>query len=478
MRVAIYVRVSTTDQAEEGYSVDEQIDKLKKYCDIKDWGAPKVYTDAGFSGSNIKRPGLQKLIKDVKAGRVETVLVYKLDRLSRSQKDTLYLIEDVFNEAGAAFLSLQENFDTSTAFGKAMIGILSVFAQLEREQIKERMQMGKVGRIKSGKPSAWAKPPFGYNYSDGEYQVNELQASVVKRIFKDYNAGISITKLKDYLNEEGHIGKDVAWSYRTVRVLLANALYAGFTNFHGHLYKGNHTPIISKELYDKTQEELEKRQKKAYAQNNNPRPFQAKYMLSGLLFCGYCGARFSVILGAIRKDGTRYRRYQCYSTSPKGRVFTNKQHGPCPSKRYDMEPIENVILGEIEKLKIDPSLITDITSESNDDLEREALESRTAELYKKLEKLVGLYLDDSLPLEVLNQKKNNYQQEKDAIEAKLENMAENKKELSVKDATSILSKTPADIRSLSYDDQKLLVKQLISKITLTADTVRVYWRFA
>ncbi|WP_239828203.1 recombinase family protein, partial [Streptococcus pneumoniae] len=100
----------------------------------KDWNVYKVYTDGGFSGSNTDRPALESLIKDAKKRKFDTVLVYKLDRLSRSQKDTLHLIEDVFIKNGIEFLSLQENFDTSTPFGKAMIGLLSVFAQLEREQ--------------------------------------------------------------------------------------------------------------------------------------------------------------------------------------------------------------------------------------------------------------------------------------------------------------------------------------------------------
>ena len=150
-KVAIYVRVSTTSQAEEGYSIEEQIDKLESYCKIKDWTVYKVYTDGGFSGSNTERPALERLIKDADRKKFDTVLVYKLDRLSRSQKDTLFLIEDVFIKNGIEFLSLQENFDTSTPFGKAMIGLLSVFAQLEREQIKERMQLGKLGRAKAGK---------------------------------------------------------------------------------------------------------------------------------------------------------------------------------------------------------------------------------------------------------------------------------------------------------------------------------------
>lgn len=149
LRVATYTRVSTLEQAEEGYSIQEQQDKLEKYCEVKDWAITHRYSDPGFSGSNIKRPGIRELIAAAKQGDFDLVLVYKLDRLSRSQKDTLYLIEDVFQANQVDFVSLSENFDTSTPFGKAMIGILSVFAQLEREQIKERMTMGKIGRAKS-----------------------------------------------------------------------------------------------------------------------------------------------------------------------------------------------------------------------------------------------------------------------------------------------------------------------------------------
>ena len=153
MIVGIYVRVSTIEQAKEGYSIGEQTERLQKYCEAHDWKIYKVYTDAGYSGKDTNRPALQNLIKDVKAGKLNMVLVYKLDRLSRAQKDTLMLIEDVFLKNNADFISMQENFDTSTPFGRAMIGILAVFAQLEREQIKERMKMGKDARAKEGKYS-------------------------------------------------------------------------------------------------------------------------------------------------------------------------------------------------------------------------------------------------------------------------------------------------------------------------------------
>ena len=126
--IAIYVRVSTQEQAQNGYSVEEQTERLKKYSEAIGRNDFKIYTDGGFSGGNTDRPALQELINDIKSHLIDKVIVYKLDRLSRSQLDTLYLIEKVFLANDCDFVSISENFDTSTPFGKAMIGILAVFA--------------------------------------------------------------------------------------------------------------------------------------------------------------------------------------------------------------------------------------------------------------------------------------------------------------------------------------------------------------
>ena len=121
---ALYIRVSTDAQAEEGYSIEAQQEMLEGYCKAKQIADFKFYIDGGFSGSNIERPQMQELIEDIKYGKIKTVVVYKLDRLSRSQKDTLYLIEDVLNPNGTEFVSLNENLDTSTSIGRAMLGIM------------------------------------------------------------------------------------------------------------------------------------------------------------------------------------------------------------------------------------------------------------------------------------------------------------------------------------------------------------------
>lgn len=472
MRAAIYVRVSTLDQAEEGYSIDEQIDKLKKYCEVKDWQVIEIYTDPGFTGSNLDRPGLKKLLRDIENKRIETVLVYKLDRLSRSQKDTLYLIEDVFVSNNVSFVSLNENFDTSTAFGKAMIGILAVFAQLEREQIKERMQMGKLGRAKSGKAMSWNFEPFGYTHKNDSYEINQLESVIVKQMFNEYLNGLSITKLKDKLNSEGHIGKDIDWSYRSIKFILTNPIYCGFTKYKDQLFEGNHTPIISKEIFDNVQTQIKIRQTEAYKKNNNPRPFQAKYMISGLVRCGHCGAALGLHQYGVKKDGTRTKIYKCHSKSKK--KSTMKKADFCPSKDYKQEELEDLILNEIEKLRLNPTMMNDTPSEYYFD--SALLKKRYVELDKKMEKLVGLYLDDNLSIDFLNNKKDEIQKEKNSIEEKL-SQQHTESDLSADDAIDVLGNLNGSIFNKSYEVQKQIVRQLVKEIVLKDDETLIYWRF-
>lgn len=180
MNVFGYCRVSTSIQVEEGYSLEEQKSRIEAYCKGMGWNLLKVYVDAGESGAKADRPALQEMIRNIKM--VDKVVVYKLDRLSRSQKDTLYLIEDVFLKNNVEFVSMTENLDTSSPFGKAMIGILAVFVQLEREQIRDRMMMGKDARAKEGRVAYSFRTPIGYKYVNGELLVDD-DADQVREVY-------------------------------------------------------------------------------------------------------------------------------------------------------------------------------------------------------------------------------------------------------------------------------------------------------
>lgn len=475
-KVAIYVRVSTTNQVEEGYSIDEQKDKLEAYCKIKDWSVYNVYTDGGFSGSNTNRPAIEQLIKDAKKRKFDTVLVYKLDRLSRSQKDTLYLIEDIFIKNNIAFLSLQENFDTSTPFGKAMIGLLSVFAQLEREQIKERMQLGKLGRAKAGKSMMWAKTSYGYDYNreTGTVTINHAQSLAIKFMFESYLSGRSITKLRDDLNDK--YPKQIPWNYRAVRMILGNPVYCGYNQFMGEIYKGNHEAIITKETYDKTQNELKIRQRTAL-ENNNPRPFQAKYILSGISQCGYCGAPLKLLMGMVRKDGTRFIRYECHQRHPRKTkgvtVYNNNEK--CDSGFYEKDDLENYVLTEISKLQDDTGYLDKIFSGDNAaTIDRDSYKKQIEELSKKLSRLNDLYIDDRITLEELQSKSAEFISMRAALETELENDPALGKDKRKADMRKLLN--AEKVFSMDYERQKILARGIINKVQVTADKIVIKWK--
>ncbi len=475
-KVAIYVRVSTTNQAEEGYSIDEQKAKLTSYCDIKDWNIYEIYTDGGFSGSNTERPALEKLIRDAERKLFDTVLVYKLDRLSRSQKDTLFLIEDVFIKNGIEFLSLQENFDTSTPFGKAMIGLLSVFAQLEREQIKERMQLGKLGRAKSGKSMMWARTSYGYNYQKetGTLDINPAQSLVVKYIFERYLAGRSITKLRDDLNDK--YPKDIDWNYRAVRMILANPVYCGYNQYKGQVYPGNHEPIITEEDFNKTQEELKIRQNTA-AEKFNPRPFQAKYMLSGIAQCGYCGAPLTITLGTKRKDGSRNIRYQCKNRFPRTTrgVTTYNDNKKCDSRFYEKADVEENVLHQISKLQNDTSYLDELFSSTEDNgIDRDSYRKQIEELTAKLSRLNDLYIDDRITLEELQRRSAEFTLMRATLEAELENDQALKQQERKDDMRQILNR--GDVLGMDYEGQKVVVRALINKVQVTSEEIVIKWK--
>lgn len=474
-KVAIYVRVSTTNQAEEGYSIDEQKDKLTSYCDIMGWNVYNVYTDAGFSGSNTERPAIIKLIKDAQHKKFDTVLVYKLDRLSRSQKDTLHLIEDVFLENGIDFVSLLEKFDTSTPFGKAMVGILSVFAQLEREQIKERMQLGKIGRAKSGKAMMWARVAYGYDYdqSTGELTVNEAQAIVIREIFADYLSGMTIRKIKDKLNEK--YPKTPNWSYRAIRIIIENPVYCGKIRYNNVIYQGNHEPIVPEKDFDAAQEEIKERQIKAYKKTGQSRPFQGKYMLAGIAQCGYCLSPLRVTLGKIRKDGTRPRYYSCYQRFPRKKIaaVVYNDNRKCDSGSYRMEDIENYVINEILKMQRNAEYLDSIFDSPSKEIDREAIKKQIDSLENKISRLNDLYIDDRLTLDELKKKSSEFLQMKNTLESELESDTNSQKKDKKKKVQELLAK--GDIRKRDYEQQKMIVNILISKVQVTSDGINILW---
>jgi site-specific DNA recombinase len=297
-KVALYVRVSTQEQAEKGYSIPEQIEKLEARCLIggpenEEWQAIKPYVvDPGHTGKDTNREGLQLLLSRLKD--FDIVAVYKLDRLSRSQKDTLTLIEDYFLKNKVDVVSLQENFDTTTAVGRAMIGIMAAFAQLEREYIIERSLMGRTGRAKDGKWIGTNRPPIGYDYDQETKSlvINPYEAEQVKMVFALYLQGTGLQRIARIMNEKGFSHKYGDWTWwGGVHTMLSNPVYIGMVKFSKEFFPGKHEPIVDKETFDTVQDLLKTRSTSQLYKRVSP--------LSHLLFCGSCGAK----MFNLRKTG-------------------------------------------------------------------------------------------------------------------------------------------------------------------------------
>lgn len=320
-RAALYMRVSTDAQFEEGYSIEQQKEMLEAYCKAKRIEEYECYIDPGFSGSNIERPAMQNLIRDIREGRITHVLVYKLDRLSRSQKDTLYLIEDVFNTHDVTFTSLNENFDTSTPTGKAMLGMMSVFAQLERETIRERTRMGMLGRLKEGYWPGGARTPFGYDYDSAQGTlVPNADAARVERCFELLIAGYS----------PDNIARMLGFKYdNTVRNILGRKTYLGLIEYNGVCYPGRHAPLVSEETFARAQRILDQRAAR--------REWTSQYLLTGLLICGRCGAKMR-----YQKWGNAGVKIVCYSQQ-RSKPYLVKDPD-CDAPHYWADEIEQKVI--------------------------------------------------------------------------------------------------------------------------------------
>lgn len=488
LRVAIYVRVSTDIQV-DGYSIDEQLERLRKYCDAHGWTIYKEYVDPGYTGSNIDRPAMLKLLKDVREKKVDTVLVYKLDRLSRSQKDTLYLIEEEFLPNQVDFISMSENFDTSTPFGKAMIGILSVFAQLEREQIKERLAMGHIGRAKAGYWRGGSNPPIGYDFIDGMLVVNKYEAIQVKKIFSLFLEGETMNGIANYMNKN-YTNRYSNYEHSgIISKILRNKLYIGKIKYKGVEYDGIHEAIIDSEIFDRAQ----RRYKEISATDDHHyrSPFKGKHLLTGILFCGNCGARyFTWTARSSKKDesgkqtklGEKYAYYKCYSRDKNKQMKTVDF---CDAPTYKVELLDRIVLDEIKKLKFDPTYLKEVINTpdtTNADEEIRILKDRLKDVTGKIDKLMDLYTLGTIPIEDIGDRVKVLYQEKEKLENQINEVIENSTDpdvLSISETRDILDQFGDNLDELELADKRELVQSLIKRIEIGHErfTFKIYWKF-
>lgn len=463
-RVACYLRVSTENQI-ENYSIAEQKERLEAFCKAKDYNVFNYYIDPGYSGGNIERPALQQMLKDIHSHKIDMVVVYKLDRLSRSQKDTLNLIEDEFIKNNVEFVSVNENFDTSTPFGRAMIGILSVFAQLEKDQITERFTMGRIGRAKNGLFHGGGNTPTGYDYIDGKLVINEYEAIQVKEIFDRFLKGESINSIQAQMHIK-YTNKNGGWSSATsVYNAIKNSIYIGKTKFKGEEYEGMHQPIIDVKIFEKANTLLCSSNRSDTKNSAQKTPFRAGYLLSSLVYCGNCGAKYSA--------GHGY--YSCYSRNKTDKKYIIDPR--CNNIKIKISDLDNYIKCEILTLSFNPDRIKNYNCIDNKD-SSETLKKQLKLLDTQIEKLIDMYQFDNIDSSIIKSRIDKVSQEKIKIQQQLDS-TQNDSNHNNKIAEFInnLSKCQRIFKSESIEEQRLFISTLIDKITVMPDSkINIKWR--
>ena len=372
VKTGIYVRVSTEEQAEEGFSIRAQTEKLKSYAFLKDWDIYDIYSDEGISGKNIvDRPAINRLIQDIKEGKVNNVLVFKVDRLTRSIKNLMELVE-IFDEYKCSFNSLTESIDTETPSGRMFLKIIGIFAEFERENIVTRTKLGFERKVKEGYTLATRTTSYGYDRGSGEkiQQVNPIEAEIVREIFDLYvNHNESLTHIAKILNDRKIPTKENGkwWCATRLRNILQNPTYIGKVRYStkdkDRYFEsdGYHDAIIDEKTFLLAQERWEKN--KTIYKTKKPKE---DHYFCGFLYCAKCGYKFSTHHTYHRlKSGEEkcHNAYRC----------TGKVYKVCHTSDISHDKTEEKFFEYIEKIA---DLSQDINFQRDDDV----AETRMAEL--------------------------------------------------------------------------------------------------
>lgn len=350
---AIYTRKSTTEGMDQDFtSLDAQRESAENYIKSQQhegWTAcDERYDDGGFTGANIERPALQKLLNDIKEGKINCVVVYKVDRLSRSLLDFSQLLE-FFEKHNVAFVSVTQQFNTNTSMGRLTLNILLSFAQFEREIISERTK-DKLGAARKRGQWLGGRPPFGYDREKDSKKlvVNSADAKLVKEIFELYLQGNSLLKVAKILNDQGHRTKfrvtrrgnnygGKKFGVTQIQHLVKNVLYIGKVEYAGQIYDGQQPAIIDEETFKKVQQKLVENRVARRALKNT----DCSGLLTHLLKCKTCGTRM-IHTYTLKKGNHKYRYYVCTNAQKRG-------YGSCPNKSINAQTAEEEVLKLLKK---------------------------------------------------------------------------------------------------------------------------------
>ena len=354
---AAYCRKSIEERTNEAFgSIENQHEAVVNFiASHKHEGwipLAERYDDNGFTGSNANRPSLQRLLKDIKEGRVNMVIVYKLDRLSRSLVDFVQLLK-FFDEHNVAFASVTQPIDTSTSTGKLMLHILSSFAEFERELISERTRDKMSAARKRGKWTGGITP-LGYRVDKENKKliIDPESSKIVREIFDLYLKGNSTLKIAQLFNERGYrttklvckngrIMGGTKYSVAKIQWMLRHAIYAGKARYNGQIYEGEHEAIIDEDTFKRTQALLDQNHRERKVTKNT----DCTGLLSHILHCKACNT-YMVHTYTIKNGTHKYRYYTCTNAQKFG-------HSSCPTRSVNSKAIEDAVVDCLREIFAD-----------------------------------------------------------------------------------------------------------------------------
>ncbi len=351
-RCAIYCRKSVEDGLEQEFnSLDAQREAGEAYIASQKsngWVClPQHYDDGGYSGANIKRPALQQLLEDVDAGKVDIIVVYKIDRLSRSICDFAELSKK-FDRKNVAFVSVTQEINTHTSAGRMMLNILITFAQFEREVITERVRDKMAASRLRGK---WVggSLPLGYGVENKHLVIIPEEAEIVKMVFNRFLEIQSPKQIALEMNQSGvKTKRGCEWTTQYIYRILNNYTYIGKVNYKGKIVDGEHEGFLDEAIWKQAHE---------FMQNNAPIPNRVQRLetiapLKGILRCGHCNC--AMMPTYTRKNGKKYFYYICVKD-------TKRDISECPVKRVNSAEIENLIYEQLIRVMTAPEMIANFS---------------------------------------------------------------------------------------------------------------------
>jgi DNA invertase Pin-like site-specific DNA recombinase len=375
-RCAIYTRKSVARGLDQAFnSLDAQRETCEQYVGAQasaGWEVlPERYDDGGYTGKNTDRPGFQRLMADVDAGKLDIVVVYKIDRLSRSLLDFAQIMAR-FDRAGVAFVSVTQHFNTADAIGRLTLNLLMSFAEFEREQISERTR-DKIAATKRRGQWTGGPAPFGYRLVDKKLVVDEERAAIVRELFVLYTEQRSTRLVAEQLNARR--AGDREWSKVSVLNTLRNPVYAGVIVHGNERHLGRHERIVETALFERVGEMLD-----AAAGRPRSAPRNSQYLLTGLLRCGSCGG--AMTSASTYRRGREYRYYRCTTRDKKGR-------SACSARPLAGGAIEAFVVDRIRESAQAEGFAEEVQAQlaSRIETRRAALQAERAELPKRVGRL-------------------------------------------------------------------------------------------